>query len=368
MQSNAPTISNIPDRPRVSVLMTTYNGARYIAESIRSVLAQDFADFEFVIVDDNSTDDTRTVIGSFDDSRLRLVASPANCGVVGARNLGFADLRGEYVATIDHDDMWLPSRLREGVALLDANRDTLLVATHMRILQDGKLREVALPPVVSPLLFGWTLLMRCPVAYSSLLFRREAAAQADGTFLRPDLRYADDYELMLRFARIGGVEVLDGKLTTYRVHTTNATWSAADQMYLNAVTALSESFDRWLGNDARDAARLVAWHVSRGQAAKELATLRRLGGYLQRLADDFTASFQANAEQRAQIQGLASEAYWSVLRASLRSGHVWAIREFKFRNTTLRRLADAAASVAVGSLRLPMCLLKRRGSRMEAAA
>ncbi len=103
--------------PRVSVLMTTYNGARFLAESIDSVLAQSFTDFELVVVDDASTDATPSILAGYADPRLRVIRNPVNLGVVGARNRGFADLRGVYVATIDHDDLWLefpPGRWRGG--------------------------------------------------------------------------------------------------------------------------------------------------------------------------------------------------------------------------------------------------------------
>ena len=80
--------------PRVSVLMTTYNGERFIAESIDSVLGQGFRDFELVVVDDNSTDNTRPVLARYGDPRLKVLHNETNLGVVGARNRGFAALRG----------------------------------------------------------------------------------------------------------------------------------------------------------------------------------------------------------------------------------------------------------------------------------
>ena len=95
----------MPAQPRVSVLMTIYNGARTIGASIASVLAQTMPDFELVVIDDASTDATPDILAGIGDSRLRVIRAERNLGVVGARNLGFMACRGTYVAAHDHDDL-----------------------------------------------------------------------------------------------------------------------------------------------------------------------------------------------------------------------------------------------------------------------
>src|SRR5947199_1042993 len=97
--------------PLVSVLMATYNGERYIRQSIDSILSQSFADFELIIVDDGSTDSAPTLLQSYSDSRLRVLRNPGNLGVVGSRNRAFAESRGVYVASHDHDDLIRPRRI-----------------------------------------------------------------------------------------------------------------------------------------------------------------------------------------------------------------------------------------------------------------
>ena len=89
--------------PLVTVLMTTFNGARLIGESIDSVLAQTFRDFELLIVDDGSTDDTARILAGYRDPRLRVLHNSGNLGVVKARNIGFAASLGDYIAAQDHD-------------------------------------------------------------------------------------------------------------------------------------------------------------------------------------------------------------------------------------------------------------------------
>src|SRR5260370_39420585 len=96
--------------PRVSVLMTTYNGAAFIRQSINSVLGQSFRDFELIVVDDGSSDTTAAILASYDDQRLRVIRNARNLGIVVARNRGFAAVRGGYVAALDPDDMSSPNR------------------------------------------------------------------------------------------------------------------------------------------------------------------------------------------------------------------------------------------------------------------
>jgi GT2 family glycosyltransferase len=353
--------------PRVSVLMTTYNGERFIAESIDSVLAQSFDDFELIVVDDNSTDNTRAILARYDDPRMKVLHNATNLGVVGARNRGFAALRGAYVATLDHDDLWAPTRLRDGVDCLDANPDTVLAATRTKVLVNGSLGAPAwIFSGITPPFFHWVLLMICPVVYSSLLFRKDVARRDDGTFLRPDLRYADDHELMLRLAFAGRVEVLDEELTIYRVHGANTTRRVYDEMHLNAVTMLSEAYARFLGDDAADAARLVALHVTRGYPVPDRRTSQRLGGLLARLVDAFIKTYHPGAQDRARIERHAGEMYWRVLRARIRGGQIWSIGDYWHPAGPAVQpraaVGDMLGSLAAGLLRLPGYLLGQSGA------
>ncbi len=347
--------------PRVSVLMTTYSGARLIAESIDSVLAQSFADFELLVVDDASTDDTALVLAGYADPRLRILHNDRNLGVVGARNRGFAEARGAYVAPIDHDDIWLPTRLAEGVARLDADPATVLVGTRICYLIDGRRIPEPMQAAISPLLLHWMLFMDCPLTYSTLLFRRAAAQRPDGTLMRPDLSYADDYDLLLRMALLGRVAVLDSVLTLYRVHAGNTTRSVAADMYRHAVQALGEHLAGLMGAEAGEGAALLVWHVGRRRAAADRATLRRLGLLLQRLQEAFVAAYRPEPADLEAIEAYTRHCYWRVLRASLRSGRVWMLGG----GAGWAPPGDLAASLAVGLLRLPLRLLRRDEARPE---
>lgn len=125
--------------PRISVLMTVYNRETMVANAIRSILAQDFTDFEFVIVDDGSTDRTAAVVGAFADPRIRLVSLPVNCGIAMGRNVGLKCVRGDFVATMDSDDIAMPARLRRQYEFFQANPGIDIAGTNI-IKVDGDRR------------------------------------------------------------------------------------------------------------------------------------------------------------------------------------------------------------------------------------
>ena len=115
--------------PRVTVLMTVYNGAAYVRSAVDSVLAQTYADFELLVIDDASTDGSGDVVRAVGDARIRVVPNAANLGLTTSLNTGLALARGELVARHDADDLSRPERLATQVALLDTRPEVSLVGS-----------------------------------------------------------------------------------------------------------------------------------------------------------------------------------------------------------------------------------------------
>ena len=125
---------------KVTVVIPVYNGGRYLRESIDSVLAQTFHDYEIVCVDDGSTDDSPVLLQEY-GQRLRVVRQE-NSGQSAARNVGVKLARGEYIAFLDQDDVWYPSKVQNQVAVLDAEPDVVLVHCNFdRIDERGRMLE-----------------------------------------------------------------------------------------------------------------------------------------------------------------------------------------------------------------------------------
>jgi len=117
--------------PAVSVVVPAYNAAWCVRRAVESVLAQTFDDFELIVVDDGSTDDTAHVLAEF-GNRIRVISKP-NGGLSSARNAGIAAARGRYVAFLDADDWWLPEKLEHQVALMDADDGLVFCSTAARL-------------------------------------------------------------------------------------------------------------------------------------------------------------------------------------------------------------------------------------------
>jgi glycosyltransferase involved in cell wall biosynthesis len=116
--------------PKVSVIVPTYNRAHFLAEAIQSVLDQTFQDFEVMVVDDGSTDNTKEVVDRFQDPRIKYIYR-RNRGLSAARNTGIKASIGEYIALLDSDDIWLPQNLELNVKLLDSRPDIALVCSDL---------------------------------------------------------------------------------------------------------------------------------------------------------------------------------------------------------------------------------------------
>jgi glycosyltransferase involved in cell wall biosynthesis len=214
--------------PRVSVVMPVYNVERYVAEAIRSVLAQSYADFELLIIDDGGQDRSIEICRGFDDRRIRII-SQANCGLAGARNTGIAEARGEVIALLDSDDRWLPDKLMLHMIHLDSMPDVGVSYSGSRFIDsEGKPLRQAQRPKLNQVSAA-DIFCRNPVGNGSApLIRRSMLNRI--AFLHPDdpkrlcyfdesFRQSEDIELWVRLAlkaqcRFDGIKPL---LTEYRI-------------------------------------------------------------------------------------------------------------------------------------------------------
>lgn len=192
------------ETPRVSVVMPTYNRSAWLRRAMASVLAQTFHDFEFIIVDDCSADDTEKVVADFADERVRYVRLSINTGGCALpRNIGFELARGEYLASLDDDYTWEKDKLERQVSFLDAHPDHVLVGTNARMVDTtgkevGRIEYPEEDEAVRP-----QMLPRGFLVQGSVLFRK-SAVNASGGFAWCDRRvYAEDYERWLRLGTAG---------------------------------------------------------------------------------------------------------------------------------------------------------------------
>ncbi|MDE2322411.1 MAG: glycosyltransferase family 2 protein [candidate division NC10 bacterium] len=206
--------------PRVTVLIPVYNREKYVAAAIESILVQSFTNFELLLIDDGSTDDSVEVLQSYTtDPRVRLVCNEHNLGIPKTRNRGIDLACGEYIAMLDSDDWAYPTRLEKQVAFLDRHSDFAVVgawATEMdetgRSLSRDKRRFVSPGELQSRLLF------RCSLCTSSIMTRK-AILQDYG--YREQYAVCEDFDLFVRVAKHYKLGNLPETLVRKRTHAGN---------------------------------------------------------------------------------------------------------------------------------------------------
>lgn len=218
--------------PLVSVLMPAYNAGRYIAESVESVRGQTFQDWELVVVDDGSADDTGEVARRLAaaDARVRYVRRP-NGGQAAARNTGLAEARGRLVAFLDADDLWLPGKLAAQLAVLEETGVDLVYTDGHFFSDDGAESEERfdiLPGEARGVEMFRVLFNSNRIGTLSVLVKREAL-DAVGLFDEDRLyQNCEDYDLWLRLARWGASFYgMTEKLMRYRRHAAATTYAAS---------------------------------------------------------------------------------------------------------------------------------------------
>lgn len=215
--------------PTVSVVMPVYNVEAYVAEAIDSVLAQTFADFELIVVDDGGTDRSMEIVRGYDDPRIRIVTQ-ANRGLAGARNTGILEARGTYIALLDSDDRWLPEKLALHVIHLDNNPDVGVSFSPSRFIdRDGRPMRLMQTPKLDGIEPA-DIFCRNPVGNGSAPVIRLAALQSVAfrhaeeperlCCFDESLRQSEDIEMWLRLSVAGGVRFagIELALTEYRVN------------------------------------------------------------------------------------------------------------------------------------------------------
>ncbi len=234
--------------PKVSVVMAVYNGERYLRETVESLLGQSYADFELIIVDDASTDNTGSILDEFKkiDPRVRVIRNEVNSERSASRNKGIALASGEYVAMSDADDISVATRLETQVRFLDQNNDISLVGTGF-VYIDATGKEISLfePPSGNT---GDIVHFLCN---PSIMFRKNCADTV-GLF-REALVPAEDYDFSLRVADRFGISTIREPLYKYRVHDHSSTSRESEEMNLSGCLAIElQEERRRLGKDSLD--------------------------------------------------------------------------------------------------------------------
>jgi glycosyltransferase involved in cell wall biosynthesis len=300
-------------RPVASVITAVRNGARHLAETIASVQAQSFEDWEYLIVDDASEDGTREVVERMrqQDRRLILLKRTTSGGPYAAANDAVLQARGEYVFRTDGDDLQPPERFSRQLQFLQENPQFQGCVSYWQAFDSDGLIARSVASVPRPGAFRWYLLLRGASVHSSLCIRRQALLDVG---LYRDLPLSQDYRLWCELTRRRWLGVMDEVLSYVRFHEARSTNLRGA---LQKELALDVLRDHWLAmsgeacpDDLVEALWAVGYslpfEVSRGLDA------------LQKWARLWRADETLTAEERDELESLTRLRSWKFLRTNLR--------------------------------------------------
>ena len=218
--------------PKVSVIIPAYNSMTYLPETLQSLLDQTYSDFEALVINDGSTDHTEEWVSQQTDPRIKLI-SQVNKGLSGARNTGIAAATGEYLAFLDADDLWHPTKLEKQVECLDNNPDAGLVYTWVALINEhgvptGRLFKNSQEGNV------WEhLILQNIVESGSVAMVRRQCFETCGVFDINLRSFVEDWDMWLRIALHYPFKAISEPLVYYRQHSQSASrnWAAMEQSY-----------------------------------------------------------------------------------------------------------------------------------------
>ena len=219
----------VSDRvPRVSVLMTIYNAAPYLRQSLDSLLGQTFEDWELIAIENGSSDSSPGILASYKDPRIGVFAVATNMGRTGGLRYAFKRARGEYIAVLDADDLSHRERLAAQVVRLDAEPDLGLLGTWAEVIDGAGVRLRAWEPPVGTAELHDRLGWENPIVHSSAMYRRALAEAAGG--YPAAFAVAQDFALILALAERGRIGMIARHLCSIRVVSTSVTRSRATRL------------------------------------------------------------------------------------------------------------------------------------------
>lgn len=201
--------------PSVSVLMPVYNSQLYLKDAIESILNQSFGNFEFIIVNDGSTDDSSKIVASFSDTRIRYFSFDNNQGVVKALNFGLDKAQGKYIARMDSDDVADPRRLEKQFQYMEVNPKCVVCGSRFTFL--GTNQVVNLP--ITDAEIKLKMLSATPICHPSVFVRRDTLT-CHNLYYR-SRTHCEDLDLWVRMSQFGQFYNLDESLLYYRIHGSN---------------------------------------------------------------------------------------------------------------------------------------------------
>ena len=210
-------MASVIKKPLVTILLPVYNGEKYLRDAIQSVLDQTYKDFEFLIINDCSSDKTDEIVKSFDDPRIRYIVHNENKRLIYTLNEGISLANGKYLARIDADDLAFNTRIEEQVSFLEKNLDYVLIGTKVNLIKDDQNTDETIDYFTDDVDLKFALCFYNPFVHPSIMMRLEII-QYKNLFFDYNFVHAEDYEFWTRLSIHGKIANLNTTLNFYRIH------------------------------------------------------------------------------------------------------------------------------------------------------
>lgn len=237
-------------KPRVSVLMNCFNGAKYLREAIESVLAQTYSNWELIFWDNRSADASPEICRSFRDPRIKYFLAHQHTNLGEARALAYAQVTGELVSILDTDDLWEPVKLARQIPLFDDSNVGIAISDVIFFTNDGWSRRRFASGVPPQGMVFQQLLVSYFAPVETVMLRRSAIDSLGQSF-DPELNHISDFDLVVRLAKDWKLAYVDEVLAHWRIHASSGSWMEPDRffnekmMFVKKMDALPEFAATW---------------------------------------------------------------------------------------------------------------------------
>lgn len=280
--------------------MCVYNGEKYLAQAIESILVQTFGDFELIIINDGSTDGTAGILARYErtDHRIR-VYTQANQGITASRNRGCRLAKGKYIATLDADDVSLPERLASQVDYLEAHPQIGILGSWVETIDQHGVPEGQLSMPQTSGLISWHLLFGNIVAHSSVMMRRDIVERLG--FYTADVPLAEDYDLWARAAAITQIAILPKVLVQYRAWEGGISKRQSEVLEKEVLRVMRSAMTRILGLDVTEEKVTSLYRFLAGQRLEKMEEIDAAANLIRHLHRAYVASSPLSRSERSEI-------------------------------------------------------------------
>ena len=217
---------------KISVVMAVYNGENYLRTAIDSILRQTESDFEFIIIDDASTDSTPSILDSYADDRLRVIRNEQNLKLPASLNKGLKMARGKYIARMDADDIAMPDRFEKQVKYLETHQDVAVIGGSFQVFNEFG-EDVYVHKAYCDEMLDKYYLIPSPIGHPTAMLRKSMTVD-EGFLYDEQYTSAQDYDLWLRIAQKHKINNIPDVVLKYRVHANSISKKRSEEQQINA--------------------------------------------------------------------------------------------------------------------------------------